>query len=88
LEAATAPPAPTTSESADAATSARLEVRFFMSLMEARIAERYLSEAYEPSKKTKAARKGRARAAFDGLELFLLPVAMESTPAKGNLKAP
>jgi hypothetical protein len=56
--------------------------------MEARIAERYLSEAYEPSKKTKAARKGRARAAFDGLELFLLPVAMESRPAKGNLKAP
>jgi hypothetical protein len=36
--------------------------------MEAPLTKRNLKEAYERSKKTKAARKGRARAAFDGLE--------------------
>jgi hypothetical protein len=45
---------------------------FFIGLLpvlrKARIAKENLSGAYERPKKTKAARKGRARAAIDGLE--------------------
>jgi len=57
-----------------------------MPLMKAPFTKRDLNGAYERTKKTKAARKGRARAAFDGLECSVL-LEMESRSAKGNLRA-
>ena len=62
-----------------------------MRLIKAPLTKRNLNGAYERTKKTKAARKGRARAAFDGLEcsvqISLASLEMESTSTKGNLRA-
>jgi len=47
-----------------------------MTLMEARFSKPGLNEPYECPKNAKAARKGRARAAFDGLECSVVRMSL------------